>query len=60
VRNGTGFEYPCPYQAFAAADGEMMLGIASDNLWRKWRKFHVVTGMPDLTNDRDFAPIPIA
>jgi crotonobetainyl-CoA:carnitine CoA-transferase CaiB-like acyl-CoA transferase len=51
VRGGSGFEYLCPYQAFAAADGDMMLGIASDNLWRK---FCTMAGKPDLGLDPRF------
>lgn len=51
VRGGSGFEYLCPYQAFAAADGDLMLGLASDNLWRK---FCLLVGIPHLADDPRF------
>lgn len=33
---GSGHESLCPYGAFEAADGSLMLGIANDALWRKF------------------------
>lgn len=33
---GSGHESLCPYQAFEAADGPIMIGVANDNLWRKF------------------------
>jgi len=32
---GSSHESLCPYQAFEAADGPIMIGVANDNLWRK-------------------------
>ena len=39
---GSSHELLCPYQAFEAADGPIMIGVANDNLWRK---FCAVTGL---------------
>lgn len=36
---GSSHESLCPYQAFEAADGPIMIGVANDNLWRKFCKF---------------------
>jgi formyl-CoA transferase len=33
---GSSHESLCPYQAFEAADGPIMIGVANDNLWRKF------------------------
>jgi len=33
---GSGHESLCPYQAFRAADGDLLIGIANDNLWRRF------------------------
>lgn len=33
---GSSHEALCPYEAFEAADGPIMLGVANDNLWRKF------------------------
>jgi crotonobetainyl-CoA:carnitine CoA-transferase CaiB-like acyl-CoA transferase len=33
---GSTHESLCPYRAFEAADGAVMLGVANDNLWRKF------------------------
>jgi crotonobetainyl-CoA:carnitine CoA-transferase CaiB-like acyl-CoA transferase len=33
---GSSHESLCPYQAFEAADGPVMIGVANDNLWRKF------------------------
>jgi crotonobetainyl-CoA:carnitine CoA-transferase CaiB-like acyl-CoA transferase len=33
---GSGYESLCPYQAFDASDGLLLLGIANDNLWRRF------------------------
>lgn len=35
---GSSHESLCPYQAFEAADGPIMIGVANDNLWRKFCK----------------------
>jgi formyl-CoA transferase len=51
-RAGSGFEFLCPYQAFDAADGFLMLGIANDNLWRK---FCGISGLEAAAEDPRFA-----
>jgi crotonobetainyl-CoA:carnitine CoA-transferase CaiB-like acyl-CoA transferase len=33
---GSSHESLCPYQAFEASDGPIMIGVANDNLWRKF------------------------
>ncbi len=33
---GSGHESLCPYQAFDASDAPILLGIANDNLWRRF------------------------
>jgi formyl-CoA transferase len=33
---GSSHESLCPYQAFDAVDGPIMIGVANDNLWRKF------------------------
>lgn len=48
---GSGHESLCPYQAFAAADKPVLLGIASDNLWRR---FTAGIGRPELAEDPRF------
>jgi crotonobetainyl-CoA:carnitine CoA-transferase CaiB-like acyl-CoA transferase len=35
---GSGHESLCPYQAFDARDAPLLLGIANDNLWRRFCK----------------------
>ena len=35
-RSGSGHESLCPYQAFQASDGYLLLGVGNDNLWRKF------------------------
>jgi crotonobetainyl-CoA:carnitine CoA-transferase CaiB-like acyl-CoA transferase len=48
---GSSHESLCPYQAFEASDGPIMLGVANDNLWRK---FCAITGLSDIVDDPDF------
>ena len=48
---GSGHELLCPYQAFEAADGPIMIGIANDNLWRK---FCAVAGLDTIVDDPRF------
>lgn len=48
---GSGHESLCPYQAFEAADGPIMIGIANDNLWRK---FCAVAGLDTIVDDPRF------
>lgn len=35
-KSGSGHELLCPYQAFDASDAPLLLGIANDNLWRRF------------------------
>jgi crotonobetainyl-CoA:carnitine CoA-transferase CaiB-like acyl-CoA transferase len=48
---GSSHESLCPYQAFEAADGPIMIGIANDNLWRK---FCAVAGLSAVVDDPKF------
>ena len=48
---GSSHESLCPYQAFEAADGPIMIGVANDNLWRK---FCAVTGLGAIVDDPKF------
>src|SRR5215469_5274021 len=48
---GSSHESLCPYQAFEAADGPIMIGVANDNLWRK---FCAVTGLGAIVDDARF------
>ena len=48
---GSSHESLCPYQAFEAADGPIMIGVANDNLWRK---FCGVTGLNAIVDDPKF------
>ena len=48
---GSSHEALCPYQAFEAADGPMMLGVANDNLWRK---FCALAGLEQIVDDPRF------
>lgn len=48
---GSSHESLCPYQAFEAADGPIMIGVANDNLWRK---FCGVAGLDDIVDDPRF------
>jgi crotonobetainyl-CoA:carnitine CoA-transferase CaiB-like acyl-CoA transferase len=48
---GSSHESLCPYQAFEAADGPIMVGVANDNLWRK---FCEVAGLQDIVDDARF------
>lgn len=36
IKCGSGHESLCPYQAFEAADKPVLIGIANDNLWRRF------------------------
>jgi crotonobetainyl-CoA:carnitine CoA-transferase CaiB-like acyl-CoA transferase len=45
---GSSHESLCPYQAFEAADGPIMIGVANDNLWRK---FCAVAGLKVIVDD---------
>jgi len=48
---GSSHESLCPYQAFEAADGPIMIGVANDNLWRK---FCGVAGLKTIVDDPKF------
>jgi crotonobetainyl-CoA:carnitine CoA-transferase CaiB-like acyl-CoA transferase len=48
---GSGHESLCPYQAFDASDCPVLIGIASDNLWRR---FAAGIGRPELAEDPRF------
>jgi crotonobetainyl-CoA:carnitine CoA-transferase CaiB-like acyl-CoA transferase len=48
---GSSHESLCPYQAFEAADGPIMIGVANDNLWRK---FCAVVGLEAIVDDPKF------
>ncbi|MDO9713722.1 CaiB/BaiF CoA transferase family protein [Paracraurococcus lichenis] len=50
-KSGSGHESLCPYQAFEASDGPVLIGIASDNLWRR---FAAGIGRPKLAEDPRF------
>ncbi len=45
---GSSHESLCPYQAFEAADGPIMIGVANDNLWRK---FCAAAGLNAIVDD---------
>lgn len=48
---GSSHESLCPYGAFEAADGPIMIGVANDNLWRK---FCAVAGLKAIVDDPKF------
>lgn len=50
-KSGSGHESLCPYQAFATADTEILLGVANDSLWQK---FCDVAGLADAAQDPRF------
>ncbi|HMM70847.1 MAG TPA: CoA transferase, partial [Rhodocyclaceae bacterium] len=54
-RFGSGHESLCPYQAFEAADGYVLLGVGNDNLWRK---FCAVAGLQAIQDDPKFKTNP--
>lgn len=51
LKCGSSHESLCPYQAFEAADGPIMIGVANDNLWRK---FCGVAGLHTIVDDPKF------
>ncbi|MNQ25608.1 E-cinnamoyl-CoA:R-phenyllactate CoA transferase [compost metagenome] len=51
-RMGTGHPAMCPYQAFRAADGDLMLGVGND---AQWQRFCVVAGLQDQAGAPAFA-----
>ena len=48
---GSSHESLCPYQAFEAADGPILIGVANDNLWRK---FCGVAGLGAIVDDQKY------
>lgn len=48
---GSGHESLCPYQAFEASDGPILIGVANDNLWRK---FCSIAGLDEIVEDPRF------
>lgn len=51
-RCGSSHEALCPYQAFEAQNGPIMIGVANDSLWNR---FCEVTGLTELRDDPKFA-----
>ena len=51
-RMGTGHPAMCPYQAFRAADGDLMLGVGND---AQWHRFCAVAGLLDVVDAPEFA-----
>ncbi|MCB1343095.1 MAG: CoA transferase [Pseudooceanicola sp.] len=51
-RCGSSHESLCPYQAFQARDGAVMIGVANDALWQR---FCTVAGLGDIVDDPRFA-----
>lgn len=51
-RMGTGHPAMCPYQAFRAADGDLMLGVGND---AQWQRFCAVADLQDYVAAPEFA-----
>jgi len=49
---GSGHESLCPYQAFAAADGHILIAVGSDKVWRA---FAPAVGLGAMRDDPRFA-----
>ena len=52
---GSGHESLVPYQAFEAADKPLLIGVANDNLWRRFCK---AVERPELAEDPRFRTSP--
>ena len=52
---GSGHESLVPYQAFEASDKPVLIGVANDNLWRR---FCAAVGREDLASDPRFRTSP--
>lgn len=52
---GSSHESLCPYQAFEALDGPIMIGVANDNLWRKFCR---IAELEDIVDDPRFRTNP--
>lgn len=50
-KSSSGHESLCPYQAFEASDKHVLIGIANDNLWRR---FCAAVDRPELAEDPRF------
>lgn len=55
ARYGSGHPNIVPYQGFPTADGEIMIAVGNDRLWRE---FTGQVGLDDLTDDPRFATNP--
>lgn len=55
-KHGTGLDFLVPYQAFAAADGELMIAAGNDRLWQALCS---AIERPDLGEDADLATNPL-
>lgn len=51
-KSGSGHPSLCPYQIFAAADGDILIGVPNDNLWRRFCR---ATGIDAFADDPRFA-----
>ncbi len=51
-RMGTGHPAMCPYQAFRASDGDLMLGVGND---AQWQRFCAAAGLQEYVSDPAFA-----
>ncbi|MBS7707987.1 CaiB/BaiF CoA transferase family protein [Chelatococcus asaccharovorans] len=51
-RSGSGHESLCPYQAFQAADGHILIAVGNDKLWKA---FCEAVGLNDICDDMRFA-----
>ena len=51
ARCGSTHESLCPYRAFEAADGPLLLGVANDKLWRK---FCALAGLEEIVDHPKF------
>ena len=54
-KSGSGHEALVPYQAFEASDKPVLIGVANDNLWRR---FCAAVGRDDLAADPRFRTSP--
>lgn len=50
-RSGSGHESLCPYQAFAAVDGYILIAVGND---KQWRAFCPAAGLEDMLEDPRF------
>jgi len=55
-RYGSAHPTIAPYQGFATKDGELMLAVGNDAIWRR---FAPVAGLDDLVDDPRFATNPL-